>query len=122
MKTKNTKVRIKDLHHGAIIYRSHPVYGIEQIIVRGKPYVEKDIGLFCNCDTVLGNGYVIKNDSFSLNDAGITSGDSYNYRRTFKKRKQAEAWANKMRHDKGFIKWQEWHERVILETDDYDLY
>jgi len=30
MKTKNTKVRIKDLHHGAIIYRSHPVYGIEK--------------------------------------------------------------------------------------------
>ena len=53
-------------------------------------------------------------DNFSLRDAGITPGESYNYRRTFFKRKHAEEWASKMINDPGFIRHHDQHVQSFM--------
>ena len=105
MKTKNTRVRIKDIKQGVTIYTSHPVYGIEKRFLLSKPFKSASgISNFCKQHTEH-----VFNSDFSLRDAGVTKGESYNYRRSFFKRKHAEEWARKMKNDKGFIKHHQKH-------------
>lgn len=108
MKTKNVRLRLKDIKHGVVFYVSHPVYGISKNIALGKPYLNA-IGYFVNCLIIFDDGESYK-DSRSLGDAGIMPGESYNHRRSFRKLKQAEEWRNKMITDKGFIAAQTKHE------------
>lgn len=108
MKTKNVKVRIKDIKHGRIIYTAHPFFGIDKTIVKSKPYMVKGIGLFYNCIKVYDDYNC--DSSTSLCDNGIMSGESYNDRRSFFKEKQAIEYMNKMKTDKKVIKAQNKHE------------
>lgn len=117
MKTKNVKVKVKDVKQGRIIYTAHPVYGIVKRLITSEPYMVAGIGLFAKCKTF----YNIESydDHFSLCDSGITSGNSYNGRRSFFKLKQAEEWMNKWKNDKGFIAQHQDHVSVM---DDWPLY
>jgi len=112
MKTANVKVRVKDVRQGVTMYTAHPVYGINQYVAAGKPFMVQGIGLFVNVKvksmfSVTGS-YVTKR---SLCDAGISPGNSYNGRRTFFKLKHAQAWVKKWATDKGFQASHAEHER-----------
>jgi hypothetical protein len=112
MKTKNCRVRVDQIKNGVRVFTSHPVYGIDERKVIGKPFISKyGKSLFVKCYTKYGE------DDFSLMDAGITAGNSYNYRRTFFKRKQAEEWAAKMKTDPGFLRQQAYHEAQCKKMD-----
>lgn len=103
MKTANVKVRVKNVRRGVTMFTAHPFYGINQYVAEGKPFMVDGIGLFVNVrvKSLLGNGdYITKR---SLNDAGITPGDSRNGRRTFFKLKHAEAWMKKWATQKAFL-------------------
>jgi hypothetical protein len=91
MKIKNTRVRLKDIHDGAILYIAHPWYGIVKVMVIGKPRLESSIGsLFIKVRSISSNtSYETQR---SLRDMGVTISVPYNGRRTFKKLKQAEAY------------------------------
>ena len=109
MKTKNTRVRAKDIKQGVTIYVSHPVYGIEKRLIESKPYTNKHTGsLFVDSITQY-ETWDFK-DNFSLNDAGISPGKGYNGRRSFFKLKHAEEWARKMKTDPAFSAQQARHE------------
>ena len=111
MKTKNTRVRVRDIKQGVMIHTAHPVYGISSYLVVSRPYMVEGIGLFMKVKrkcSIYGKTYVTER---SLNDAGITPGNSYNGRRTFFKLKHAEAWVKKWGTDIGFIKSHTEHER-----------
>jgi len=43
MKTKNCRVRVKDIKQGITIFVSHPVYGINEYVVDSKPFIHKSI-------------------------------------------------------------------------------
>lgn len=101
MKTKNTRVRVKDIKHGAIIYTAHPFFGIRKSVVKSRPYMEKGIGLFFK--VFVSGKYGSYESSESVSDSGISSGNSYNDRKSFFKEKQAIEYANKMKTDKGVI-------------------
>lgn len=116
---KNTRIRVKDVKHGLVMYRAHPVYGIEKYVVQGKPYLsEHGKSLFVK---VYGKSLFVKTlrysslngecykSEISLTDAGITKGDSYNGRRSFRKLKQAEAWVVKWGKSPTFIKQHQRH-------------
>lgn len=107
---KNTRIRIKDVKNGLVMYRAHPVYGIEKYTVLGKPYLTKHgKSLFVKVlrySSIEGECY---KSEISLVDAGITKGDSYNGRRCFRKLKQAEAWAAKWGKSPTFIKQHQRH-------------
>jgi hypothetical protein len=111
MKTKNVKVRVKDIKAGVAIYTSHPIYGIESSVVVGKPFMISGIGLFYKVKVT--SKYGDYRTEHSICDSGIKKGESYNYRRTFFKLKHAEEWAKKMLTDKGFIKQQQRHENSM---------
>lgn len=116
------KVTAKSLKHGVKIFVAHPVYGIEEILVTSRPYmVHLSVG-----STLFVKGMHIyngrkTNTHFSLNDSGITPGLGYNYRKTFFKRKQAEAWQKKMLTDPGFIEQHKRHEELIEELDELEF-
>lgn len=102
MKTKNTRVRVKDIKHGAVLYTAHPFFGIRKTTVKSKPYMERGIGLFFKVVRHHDDGasYI---SSASVGDAGINQGNSRNDRKTFFKEKQAIEYISKMRTDKGVI-------------------
>lgn len=112
---KNTRVRVKDIKAGKVIYIAHPEYGIVKKVVTSKPYMNRNIGLFAKCVTQYDNFSVVTH--FSLRDAGITEGDSYNGRRAFFKRKHAVAWAEKWAKDKSFIEQHARHEQQNEEDE-----
>ena len=129
MKTKNVKVKLKDLKQGKIFYTAHPVYGIDTWVCQGKPKIYNHKvtnykSLFVPASSIY-DGKICPVEEFgqSAEDTGITS--TYNDRRTFRKKKQAEAWMKKWEKDKGF---QERHARheALIEDDFYcskdDLY
>ena len=93
MKTKNVRVRIADIKHGRIIYVSHPFFGIEKYTVESRPY-RKTYDLFFDVKSPYFGGY-----SKSIDDCGISNGESYNDRRTFFKERQAKEWVDKMSKD-----------------------
>ena len=120
---KNTRVRVKDIKAGRTIYIAHPVYGIEEVRITSRPYINKLANsLFADC--YMSVSFLPKMvTSFSLLDAGITEGASYNGRRAFFKRKQAVAWMDKWQHDFDFEMMQKRHEedcRMMEDIDDAD--
>lgn len=115
MKTKNVKVRVKDIKAGVTVYTAHPVYGIEKSVVINKPFMIKGSGLFFKVNSI--SKYGDYETEHSICDAGIKKGESYNYRRTFFKLKHAEEWAKKMLTDKGFIKQQQRHDSHMKDFD-----
>lgn len=120
MRTKNVKVKLKDVKAGVTMYVSHPVYGIEKHIVLGKPFLcEHTKSLFVQVRSSYGEGFLIGNniDTRSLSDMGITS--LYNDRRTFFKLKHAEEWIIKWSKQQGFIERQAKHEE-LCKLFDYD--
>lgn len=122
MSIKNTRVRIKDIKAGAIIYVAHPVYGIEKVQVLSRPFKSKTCtnSSLMNVN-VLAAGLFNEDQSrtwavqmletMSLNDNGILPGHGYNGRRSFKKLKQAKQWMVMHGKDPQFIKQHELHER-----------
>lgn len=129
MKTKNVKVRLKDVKAGVTMYVAHPVYGIEKHFVLGLPYQNSNIGLFVKVKTSHAENFEKGNyvNSRSLCDMGITS--LYNDRRTFFKLKHAQEWMNKWSKQEGFIRRQaeheewceamDWMDEHFFEEDDY---
>lgn len=119
MKTKNVKVKFKDIKQGVTLYISHPVYGIERLTVVGKPYYHKTVRSFF---VTVVQHYDMGNykTERSLNDMGVTS--TYNDRRTFFKLKHAEEWAKTWSTDKGFQQRHAAHEEwcSMLDEDHYD--
>lgn len=118
---KNTRVRVKDIKQGRTIYIAHPVYGIEKVVLVGRPYRSRFTGnLFADKHfTTVGGVQIIT--SFSLVDAGISEGHGYgNGYRAFFKRKHAVAWEDKWANDPDFIKRQARHEADCAEWDDLD--
>ena len=110
MKTKNTRVRVKDIKQGITIYVSHPVYGIDKHLIASKPYISKYVGsLFA--DSIKQYETWDFKDNFSLRDAGISPGEGYNGRRSFFKLKHAKEWARKMATDPAFSVQQVRHEQ-----------
>jgi hypothetical protein len=105
MKLKNVRVRLKDLHHGKILYIAEPRCGIEAVQVIGKPKIDKYVSsLFI--DVLDNENYkdltnlrFERLDNRSLSDMGVYK--QYGYRRTFHKLKQAEAYVARMRKDPG---------------------
>lgn len=115
---KNTRVRVKDVKAGVTIYVAHPVYGIEKHVIASRPYINKNTGsLFAKFRSRLSHH---SSRTFSLADAGITEGDSYNGRRAFFKRKHAVAWMEKWGKDKGFIAQHKRHEELCSEFPSFD--
>lgn len=115
MKTKNVKVRIKDVKQGKILYISHPFYGIDKVTVVSRPYVSKHTGfLFFDIRTSYGT------TSKSICDAGISPGEGYNNRRTFFKRKHAEEYQNRMKDDPKVIAVHLRHEQSIRDSEEWD--
>jgi len=133
MKTKNVTVKMKDIKAGVTIFVAHPVYGIDEYIVTSKPYPvfhsqsiypsnpPKVLGMFFNCRWIFSSCEDSDpiEDSRSCQDAGITAGESYNYRRTFFKRKHAEEWCRKMKTDPGFIAQHQKHLDNTKDLFDY---
>lgn len=123
MKTKNVKVRLKDVKAGLTMYVSHPVYGIEKFVVIGRPFQVGSIGLFVDVKISYGDNFESGNyiNDRSLSDMGITS--LYNDRRTFFKLKHAKEWQNKWSKQEGFIRRHEQHEQRCKDfawpEDDY---
>ena len=122
MKTKNTRVRVKDIKQGITIYVSHPVYGIDKHLIASKPYISKYVGsLFA--DSIKQYETWDFKDNFSLRDAGISPGEGYNGRRSFFKLKHAEEWARKMKTDPAFSARHDRHEesnKIFDEAADWE--
>jgi hypothetical protein len=125
MKLKNVRVRLKDLHHGKILYIAEPRCGIEAVQVVGKPKIGEYVpSLFI--DVLDNENY--KNltqlrferpDNRSLSDMGVYK--QYGYRRTFHKLKHAEAYVARMKNDPEFIEFwnrkDKWDD-ILLQFDE----
>lgn len=130
MKTKNVKVRLKDITSGRIVYTAHPVYGIMKTRLLSRPIPGssmlssvyfKESNCWVMSQYIFDNGFISEPSRHSLADMGITS--QYNDRRTFFKLKQAEEWMNKWKTDKGFIQRHKEHEDLCRDMDNLlDLY
>lgn len=117
MKTKNVKVRLKDVKQGVTVYTAHPVYGIDIYRFESKPYWHPSVGsLFVKVSNKYGE------TTKSLRDMGVYS--AYNGRRTFFKLKHAEAWMKKWSKSKSFIadhkRHEEWCASMEWYGDPYD--
>jgi hypothetical protein len=123
MKTANVKVRLKDIRQGVTIYISHPIYGIEHLIVSSKPKVSKTTGaLFFSATRLFDNGLIVHDTLESIRDSGICGGNSYNGRRTFFKLKHAEEWQRKSLKDPKFLAIHKRHEEMNRDLDDMEDY
>ena len=118
MKTKNVKVRVKDIKQGVTIYIAHPVYGIEKVEVTSKPYINKHTKLLFMRFRTICETWGEYEGTHSLWDAGITS--TYNDRRSFFKLKHAEEWVRKWSKDKGFIRRHAEHEERCRWCDEIE--
>lgn len=114
MKTKNVKVRLKDIKVGRRIFTAHPLLGIDEWWVVSKPYLTTSCGLlFVESETVsLFNNKETYVRARSLGDAGIVE-RGINWRRSFFKRKHAEAYVNRFRNDPKFIRDWDNHMRFM---------
>ena len=108
MRTKKTRVRVKDIKAGVTLYIAHPIYGIEKVVAASRPFTHRfQFGGTADFFKTVSSGLE------SLKDAGISKGESYNGRRTFKKLKHAEDWCIRMAIDRGFILQHEQHEESM---------
>tara|TARA_B100000700_G_C14978708_1_gene825221 strand:- start:285 stop:677 length:393 start_codon:yes stop_codon:yes gene_type:complete len=102
MKTKNVRIRLKDIRKGKSVYVAHPRFGVTRLIIMSKPYMEKDFGLFVKVleeNKYFDSGYY--ETTKSLSDMGVYN--IYSYRRTFHNEEQAERYVNRFKGDKHFI-------------------
>ncbi len=118
MNLKKTRVRLKDLHHGAILYIAHPWYGIRKVTVVGKPYFSKYQPKSLFLDVIKHYTNWDNKDRISLCDSGIVE-SSYSLYRTFTKLKQAQAYVQWGQRDPLTVKRQHRHEAM---NDAYDVW
>lgn len=126
MKTKNVRLRQKDLHNGKIIYIAHPKHGIETVRVVGKPHMvyhrsilgtdkPRPLGLFIDCvylELFLGKPLPCHR---SLDDMGIMDGKGYNFKRSFSSMKSAKAYIEQTKHCAHYQAYQKRHESMLQE-------
>lgn len=127
MKLKKIRVRLKDIHHGKILYVAHPAFGVETVQIVGKPKIIMVGGVLglkgytsLFIDTIpLDYDWWDKThvDSRSLSDMGIYN--MYGYRRTFHTLKQAEQYVARFKHDPVFL--HHWRQHVA-DCNDYSDY
>lgn len=104
MKTKNVRIKLKDIRKGKVVYIGHPKFGIQKVIILSKP----DNEFFINCleeNEFCEGGYLERNRS--LIDMGVVN--PYNYRRTFHNETQARRYVNKFKYDQKFISYWNRH-------------
>lgn len=99
MKLKKIRVRLKDIHHGKVLYVAHPEFGIDVVTIVGKPYLNKAIhSLFISTATQI--NWIDKETTHirdrSLSDMGVYK--LYGYRRTFHTRRQAQQYVERTRN------------------------
>jgi hypothetical protein len=121
MKTANVKVRLKDLKQGVTIYISHPVYGIDKLLVASKPYYSSVTGSSF-FKTIKRYDWGLYEGRYSTKDAGICCENTYNGRRTFFKLKHAEEWQRKSLKDPKFLAIHARHEEMNRYMDEMDRY
>jgi hypothetical protein len=119
MKLKKIRVRLKDIHHGKILYVAHPACGIVRVQVVGKPRVvmlgavlglKGSPRLFIDTIPLDYDWWdCTKTDPRSLSDMGVYN--MYGYRRTFHTRKQAERYVATMKHAPEFVK--QWNDHIF---------
>ena len=101
MKLKKIRVRLKDIHHGKILYVAHPQFGIVTVKIVSKPYAIRVGGLPTLFIETIPLDYdwwdKTKTDSRSLSDMGVYN--MYGYRRTFHTRKQAEQYIARFKNE-----------------------
>lgn len=118
MKLKKIRVRLKDIHHGKILYVAHPTFGIEVVQIAGKPFKHETLGsLFIKVT----NNYTDRGFEWtqtrSLKDMGVCN--AYGYRRTFHTRKQAERYVDAMKYSPDFVRYWDDHLARCAMMDDY---
>lgn len=100
MKTKNTRVRLKDIKQGRIIYIASGEFEyIDIYLIKSKPFLKySDLGLFVKAHRISDNGNLSEyyDDNCpschkSLRDMGVLN-NTYNDKKTFFKLKQAQAY------------------------------
>lgn len=113
MKTKNSKIKLKDIHHGLVLYIAHPACGIEKCIVLSKPDKENFVEVvnFYGEDENYSDKWRVKR---SLRDMGVIN--PYNWRRTFRKLKQAEVYVERFKNDPHFK--NDWQKHLYI-MDEY---
>lgn len=97
MKTKNTRVRLRDIKQGVTVYVANAISkSVTEHFITSRPYVEKHTkSEFVQSKKCYpgDNRYTVYEcsdlDEFSLRDAGIIN-NAYNKNLTFFKRKHAE--------------------------------
>lgn len=102
MKTKNCRVRLKDIKQGRIIYVASPEFNsINVYLIKSKPFLvdlRYSFELFIKAHPIKDDGKLWDyydasciSCQNSLRDMGVVS-NTYNDRKTFFKRKHAEAY------------------------------
>lgn len=106
-------IQAEDLKVGQTIFIAHPVYGVDEVVVKSLPYesVHSGITLF-NYRKGEDIGYK------SVKDSGLNK-DSYNYRRTFLNKEEADSYCEVIKKDKGFIENQLRHEVWVESMKDW---
>lgn len=118
MKAKNCRVRINDVKQGVTAYAACPYTGVTKIEFLGRPFMNRGIGLFVRCRKTHSDGYQFE-DTVSICDRGINTGNSYNDKKSFFKRKHAENWVEYLKTDKGCVARQKQHESRMQILWDY---
>lgn len=119
MKLKKIRVRLKDIHHGKVLYVAEPRCGIETIQIVGKPKTVMLGAIFglkgrssLFIDTIpLDYDWWDNNevDTRSLSDMGVYN--AYGYRRTFHTMKQAQQYVARIKDTAEFKAYWESHLR-----------
>lgn len=122
MKTKNVKVRAKDLKQGVTVYTACPWYGgTKRIVITGKPKKHADSGFYSvsyEAESYIYPGELTQS-YFCLGDYGMP--DSYgNDKRVFFKRKHAEEYIRRVKSDPQAIARQEKHLASVALMDDWE--
>lgn len=113
MKTKNVKIKLKNIKAGVVGYASHPVYGIYKVEFLGRPFSNNS---YVECKVGYGSSNM-RHDIKSLRDLGITSVRTD--QRTFFKLKHAQKWEREWAKSDGFQKRQAAYENWC--SGDYGL-
>ncbi len=100
MSIKNKKITAKDLKAGVTVYVSTPNYkGIDKYVITGKAKInEYGFNIYPCRHFHFVNGQWRRfnaSNGYFPNDAGLSPSESYNGRRTFRKLKHAQEWANR---------------------------
>lgn len=112
MKIKKTRVRLKDIFNGAVLYVASPWHGITKIVVKGKPYLSTHRRFpFIKIEGEW-------ESERSLCDMGVTVKNPYNGARTFKKLKQAEAYVQWAKRDPETVRQHNDHVAFCQHMDD----